>query len=66
MLEYRKMILEKVSFDARLFEKELFKAAHVLTDAELAELRDWCLQHFAVYTDAIQRVCPAPTYGQIA
>lgn len=46
MLEYTKMILEKVSFDRKLFEKELLKAIRYLIDPELRELERWCMEKF--------------------
>lgn len=47
MLEYTKTILKKVSFDARLFEKELRKAIKALVKEELQELKRWCYATFA-------------------
>ncbi|MDX1332155.1 MAG: hypothetical protein R3252_03925 [Robiginitalea sp.] len=41
MLEYTKTVLQKVSFDARLFSKELKKAIDRLLPNELAELKEW-------------------------
>ena len=46
MLEYCKMILEKVSFDPQLFRKELYKAFTELVPDEIRELKDWCVQRF--------------------
>ena len=46
MLEYFKTILSKVSFDKRLFEKELRKAIKSLVKQEVKLLKDWCYQHF--------------------
>lgn len=46
MLEYVKTILRKVSFDRRLFEKELVKALKVLVPVELQELKAWCYENF--------------------
>ncbi|WP_372946318.1 hypothetical protein [Muriicola sp.] len=43
MLEYYKMVLQKVSFDARLFSKELRKAISKLLPYEIEELRHWLL-----------------------
>ena len=40
---YTKSILERVSFDAVLFCKELEKATRVLLPFELDELREWLL-----------------------
>ncbi|WP_026461635.1 hypothetical protein [Adhaeribacter aquaticus] len=47
MLEYVKTILLKVSFDIRLFEKELRKAFKVLVKQDLVLLRAWCYEQFA-------------------
>ena len=47
MLEYTKTILKKVSFDARLFEKELKKALKTLVNDELQELKRWCYATFS-------------------
>lgn len=44
MLEYTKTVLQKVSFDARLFRRELEKAIIRLLPNELAELKQWLLQ----------------------
>jgi hypothetical protein len=46
MLEYCKIILQKVSFDTRLFEKELRKALAALVAEEVEYLRVWCYQTF--------------------
>lgn len=43
MLEYTKTVLRKVSFDARLFSRELQKAIKTLLPNELEELRNWLL-----------------------
>ncbi|MBC2839360.1 hypothetical protein [Robiginitalea sp. SC105] len=43
MLEYTKTVLQKVSFDARLFSRELQKAIQRLLPNELEELRNWLL-----------------------
>ena len=45
MLEYYKTVLQKVSFDAKLFSKELKKAVSKLLPNEIEELRRW-LQQF--------------------
>lgn len=42
MLEYTKLILEKVSFDVRLFHRELRKASHNLSQEEFDRLQSWC------------------------
>ena len=46
MLEYAKTILEKVSFDLNLFEKELRKAIKSLIPTEVHSLRMWCYERF--------------------
>jgi len=45
MLEYTKTVLQKVSFDAKLFVKELKKAVSRLLPDEIEELKIW-LQQF--------------------
>lgn len=44
MLEYTKMVLQKVSFDVKLFQKELKKAIQHLLPYEVEELKHWLLQ----------------------
>ncbi|TAE46139.1 MAG: hypothetical protein EAZ44_06300 [Cytophagia bacterium] len=48
MLEYVKMILEKVSFDLVVFEKELRKSIHSYLPSadEIESLRQWCYNKF--------------------
>ena len=41
MLEYTKTVLQKVSFDAQLFSRELKKALKTLLPKELDELKRW-------------------------
>ncbi len=41
MLEYTKTVLQKVSFDTKLFCKELKKAISVLLPYEIEELKVW-------------------------
>ena len=48
MLDYTKMILEKVSFDTVLFEKELVKSVRFLLNDEITELRNWCTAKFGI------------------
>ncbi|MCU0354720.1 MAG: hypothetical protein MUD08_13430 [Cytophagales bacterium] len=56
MLEYAKTILEKVSFDRRLFEKELSKALINLVKEEVQVLRAWCYEKFGqVYAVVLDR-----------
>jgi hypothetical protein len=50
MLEYSKLILEKVSFDRRLFEKEFRKALRQLVGTDRAELQKWAASKFG-YTN---------------
>ena len=45
MLDYSKTVLQKVSFDTRLFTKELKKAVSWLLPNEIEELKIW-LQQF--------------------
>ncbi len=42
MLEYFKVILQKVSFHKEIFEKELKKALSRLMNKEIAKLWAWC------------------------
>jgi DNA replication protein DnaD len=44
MLEYSKTVLKKVSFDAKLFCKELKKAISRLLPDEIEELKLWLHQ----------------------
>ncbi|AWV97751.1 hypothetical protein DJ013_06050 [Arcticibacterium luteifluviistationis] len=46
MLEYIKMILEKVSFDSKLFEKELMKGMKQLVPTEVNLLKEWCYEKY--------------------
>ncbi len=41
MLEYYKTVLQKVSFDVKLFSKELKKAISKLLPEEIEELKTW-------------------------
>lgn len=43
MFDYTKSILERVSFDAKLFCKELEKAIKSLLPYEMEQLREWVL-----------------------
>jgi hypothetical protein len=57
MLEYFKIILQKVSFDQKLFEKELKKAVDSLILKEIKELKAWCYQTFGhVYKRIMDRI----------
>lgn len=55
MLNYAKTVLSRVSFDARLFEKELRKAIKMLIEEELLELRRWCYINFGKYHAILDR-----------
>ncbi|WMJ75162.1 hypothetical protein RCC89_18625 [Cytophagaceae bacterium ABcell3] len=46
ILSYSKLILEKVSFDRGLFEKELKKSLINLNYLQQRELIDWCRNKF--------------------
>ena len=48
MLEYIKTILEKVSFEPFLFEKEYNKAKVYLSNDEMNELSYWCSLKFGM------------------
>ena len=57
MLEYIKTILTKVSFDTKLFEKELKKAIKTLIAEEVSELKNWCYTKFkGEHEQVLQRV----------
>ncbi len=53
MLEYAKTILQKVSFDLKLFEKELRKAIASLLMEEISLLRAWCYEKFKEYESVL-------------
>jgi len=46
MLDYSKVILQKVSFDVTLFKKELEKAIKVLLPEEVNQLLSWAKEQF--------------------
>lgn len=56
MLEFSKKILEKVSFDKRLFKKELQKSVIWINKHETAALKIWALTYFSHYKETIQEV----------
>jgi hypothetical protein len=56
-LEYVKVILQKVSFDAKLFEKELRKAIKTLLMEEIKELRAWCSEQFGIMYNQLIEKC---------
>lgn len=56
MLTYVKEILQKVSFDPKLFEKELRKAIKAISAEDFAEFKRWCYSHFsAKYSPTLDR-----------
>lgn len=57
MLEYFKTILSKVSFDKRLFEKELKKAIKALVVHEVNLLKEWCYQNYGQQYRPILNQC---------
>lgn len=57
MLEMSKQILQKVSFDRKLFKKELLKSINWIKPSERVQLKIWCLATFgATYRDVILEV----------
>ncbi len=57
MLHLSKSVLKKVSFDRKLFKKELIKAKRWLRKEEQLLLRAWCLATFAgTYDDVIMEI----------
>ena len=60
MLELSKTILNKMSFDKRLFRKELRKSKNWLKPNEALLLKVWCLAQFGhMYKDIIIEVFDA-------
>ncbi len=57
MLEYFKTILSKVSFDKRLFEKELRKAIKALIPTEVELLKEWCYGRYGNQYQPILQAC---------
>lgn len=47
MLEYCKTVLEKVSFDQKLVERELAKSFRWLNDSEKKEFQQWYSSKFS-------------------
>jgi hypothetical protein len=45
-LEYAKMILEKVSFEPKIFRKELRKALKKASKRDFKHLMTWCRERF--------------------
>ncbi|WP_461099802.1 hypothetical protein [Spirosoma luteolum] len=57
MLEYIKTILQKVSFDKAIFEKELAKAIKLLIPDEVKQLKRWCYAQFGKVYRAVLNRC---------
>jgi len=57
MLNYVKTVLARVSFDAKLFEKELRKAIKMLIADEIQDLRNWCYANYGDEPGAILNRC---------
>jgi len=57
MMEFSKQVLQKVSFDPRLFRKELIKARKWVGQSDQLVLKAWCLATFGhIYKDVIVEV----------
>tara|TARA_B100000945_G_C19831106_1_gene345044 strand:- start:268 stop:453 length:186 start_codon:yes stop_codon:yes gene_type:complete len=56
MLEFSKMVLKKVSFDKKLFKKELRKNAMWLSKSDMIILKVWALSSFSQYNYIIKEV----------
>lgn len=56
MFEMSKMILQRVSFDKKLFRKELMKALKWLQPKEKTLLYVWCLANVGMHKDVIMEV----------
>ena len=57
MLNYFKSILTRVSFEPKLFEKELLKAIKTLVADEVLELKTWCYTTFGEQHGLILNKC---------
>ena len=57
LVNYFKTILARVSFDAKLFEKELRKAIKQLIAEELEELRKWCYMNYSLQYEPVLNRC---------
>ena len=56
MLDFSKKILNKVSFDRRLFKKELIKSVKWLSKKDTIHLKVWALTSFSQYKSIILKV----------
>lgn len=64
MLEYIKMILEKVSFDSKLFEKELMKGMKQLVPNEIKLLKEWCYEKYGgPYKTLLNKIFRRPQFA---
>ncbi len=55
-LAYSKLILEKVSFDKRLFWKEYKKSARNLTELDCLKFRSWVCERFGFTGKTADRI----------
>ncbi len=46
-LDYAKLILEKVSFEPKIFKKELRKALRKSSKRDFKHLMEWCREKFS-------------------
>lgn len=64
MLEFSKNILKKVSFDRKLFKKELVKSFKWLSRDEILALKVWCIAQFGTqYSDIIVEAFEASPFA---
>lgn len=56
-LNYAKLILAKVSFDAAIFQRELHKAVNLLLPHEIKNLERWCYRRFGDMYGALLDEC---------
>ena len=61
MLEFSKSVLQKVSFDHSLFQRELHKSIQWVNQADVENLRIWCMetygnQHGVIIEQAFQTI----------
>ena len=55
MLRFSQTVLDKVSFDERLFEKELRKAIDRLMLEEVGAFKEWCYTQFPQLQSVLNR-----------
>jgi len=63
MLDYVKTILQKVSFNSYLFERELKKGLRYLRPTEIEEFRGWCYEMFGRMHQSILNQHFKPMYS---